>query len=266
MRSHRQFEVSMKSNMVVILPDASTLSFFKTKPYKEPVPWIQVMEQVKTKLSWEKLNVSMEVLSHEEFLRNRVEGDVALLVGFDENQHSYDMNVLREALHSFHAVTTFDCSETIQRMQNYGEYDPFSPWPGVEEFIDENFLKKSLRRKQRLAHQIVLESWERKSSDDLLYMLLILIDTYSTPIKSVQSVTSTENTGLSQLTCMCKNCAREMVQCFQNPQCRKALDCLNKCRWIASLLALWSIISHGLQGERPGVCLPLHHLVRDSRV
>ena len=216
--------------MVVILPDADTLSFFKTKPYKEPVTWVQVMEQVKTKLSWEALNVSMEILTHDEFIKNKVDGDVALLVGFDEDQHAYDMNTLHDALRPFHAVTAFDCSETIQRMQDYGEYDPFSSWTAIEEFIDENLMKKSLRRKQRLAHQIVLESWARKSSDDLLYMILILLDTYSTPIKSVQSVTSTENTGLSQVACMCRNCANEMVQCFQNPQCRKALDCLNKCR------------------------------------
>ena len=222
--------MSSASNMVVILPDASTMSFFNTKPYKDPVSWFQVMEQVKTKLSWEALNVSMAILTHEDFIKNKVHGDVALLVGFDEKQHTYDLKSLREALHSFHAVTTFDCSESIQRMQNYGEFDPFSSWTAIEEFIDENLMKKSLRRKQRLAHQIVLESWARKSSDDLLYMILILLDTYSTPVKSVQSVTSTENTGLSQLACMCKNCANEMIECFRNPQCRKALDCLNKCR------------------------------------
>ena len=72
--------------------------------------------------------------------------------------------------------------------------------------------------------------WNRRSSDDIIFMINCLVDTFIKPIKAVQSVTNTENTGLSELTCMCKNCGNEMIDCFKNPTCRAALDCLNKCR------------------------------------
>ena len=71
----------------------------------------------------------------------------------------------------------------------------------------------------------------RKSSDDLLFMILVLIDSFSdVKIKSVQSVTSTDQTGPKQLLSMCKNCAKEMFDCLSDESCRKALNCLNSCK------------------------------------
>ena len=49
-------------------------------------------------------------------------------------------------------------------------------------------------------------------------------------MKSVQEATSTSSTGLKELQCMCTKCSAEMIDCFGNPECRKALDCLNSCK------------------------------------
>jgi hypothetical protein len=76
-------------------------------------------------------------------------------------------------------------------------------------------------------------------------MFLLLIDSFSDlSIKSVKSVTSTENTQLSQFNCMFSNCKDELINCFKDPVCRAALDCLNKCRGNDQVCSYRCITSH----------------------
>jgi hypothetical protein len=238
---------SLPSNIVAIIPTAQTESFFVTKPRRGSDTWMEVLEQVRTKLSWEKLNVTMAIKTYEEFNRQRTKGDVAVLIGFNESDPAVDVGQLRSQLSAFRSVAAFECSEGISRCQNFGDFDPFSLWKGLEQFFDDNIDKTSPRRKARLAYEVSEESWSRRSSDDILFLIEVLVDTFSKPIKSVQSVTSTEATGLTELSCMCGNCANEMINCFKNPTCRKALACLNKCRGNDQVCAYRCITSHETQ-------------------
>lgn len=216
-------------NIVAVVPSTDLASPFKNKPFYSPVSWGEVLDQVKSMMSWEGLNVTMSVTDSSSFVKGDASGEVAVLIGFNETTPT-DMQALRERLRMFSSVSVFDSHESVLALQKYGAFSPDSPMEALDVFIDDTFAKDSARRKQRKAYQIAQESWDRRSSADILFMLLVLTDTFSTPIKSVQSVTSTETTGLSQLTCMCSNCADEMIKCFANPRCRAALDCLNSCR------------------------------------
>lgn len=55
--------------------------------------------------------------------------------------------------------------------------------------------RKGLRSKHRQSYLIAQEMWGRKSCDDLLFMVLVMIDSFSFPVPSVQTVTNTDNTG-----------------------------------------------------------------------
>jgi hypothetical protein len=67
---------------------------------------------------------------------------------------------------------------------------------------------------------------------------------------------------------MCNNCGDEMVNCFKNPTCRKALDCLNKCRGNDQVCAYRCITSYETQEfENFARCiLQRHNCMQNSAV
>ena len=67
--------------------------------------------------------------------------------------------------------------------------------------------------------------WERHSSDDLSFMLLLALDGFVTPVPSTQV-----NMGDARsLVDMCTKCRKQIVDCVQDPQCKAALDGLSAC-------------------------------------
>lgn len=142
------------------------------------------------------------------------------------------------------AVKAFDCSESYGQIERFGEYNPRSPIESALIMVDKYITKKSDRAVQRLAYNIATDMWGRRSSDDMVFMINVLVNTFIKPIKSVQSVTNTESTGLTQLTCMTGNCGNEMINCFKDPTCRAALDCLNSCRGNDQVCQYRCITSH----------------------
>ena len=250
------------SNVVAIIP-RDAVSSFKVKPLQTAVSWREVLEQVQVKLGWEELNVTLSIVEEEELLRQKgpLTGDVAILVGIKGEEADLGgarLKRLEESVRGFKAIAPFDCSASISNeLLRYGEYNPSSPFEPLSVLVDDNIYKRSPRRKQRLAYQIANECWNRRSSDDILFALLVLIDTFSVPVASVQSQTSTETTSFKQLSCMCSNCGDEMIKCFSNPKCRAALDCLNKCR---SYIVHMSIIIPTTAGSS---CFSCHSAVEE---
>ena len=71
------------------------------------------------------------------------------------------------------------------------------------------------RAKQRFAYGIAEQMWSRMSSDDLAFMISTLVSAFVKPIKSADTVSNTDNTGLKEIQCMIKNCKDEIAACFQ---------------------------------------------------
>lgn len=65
------------------------------------------------------------------------------------------------------------------------------------------------------------------SSDDLLFIWLVLLNEYITPVPSVAN--TTKGTDLKSLYCMIKNCGQKIVDCVTDTTCKKGLDCLDGC-------------------------------------
>ncbi|PRQ49038.1 putative violaxanthin de-epoxidase [Rosa chinensis] len=74
--------------------------------------------------------------------------------------------------------------------------------------------------------QTVSQAWERHNSDDIRFCLLVIINGYIRPVPILQNLRSK---GLSTLSCMVKNCGPQILNCLLDPNCRKALQCLNEC-------------------------------------
>lgn len=87
-------------------------------------------------------------------------------------------------------------------------------------------LFKTGLAERRKVQRLVAESWERQSPDNVSFALLVLIDSYVTPVSLLKNLRAT---NLASLQCMVTNCGPKILQCLLDPNCRKALDCLNNC-------------------------------------
>nr|GLL19562.1 violaxanthin de-epoxidase, chloroplastic [Ipomoea trifida] len=74
--------------------------------------------------------------------------------------------------------------------------------------------------------QTVSAAWDRYNSDDIRFCLLIIINAYITPVPILKNLRAK---GFSTLNCMLKNCGPQILNCLLDPNCRKALQCLNQC-------------------------------------
>lgn len=72
----------------------------------------------------------------------------------------------------------------------------------------------------------VSEAWERHNSDDIRFCILVIINAYIRPVPVLKNLRSK---GFSTLNCMVKNCGSQILNCLLDPNCRKALQCLNNC-------------------------------------
>ncbi|MQL81151.1 hypothetical protein Taro_013599, partial [Colocasia esculenta] len=70
------------------------------------------------------------------------------------------------------------------------------------------------------------DAWERHNSDDIRFCLLVIINAYIRPVPILKNLRSK---GFFTLNCMVKNCGSEVLNCLLDPNCRKALQCLNSC-------------------------------------
>ena len=235
------------------MPRAAT-SPFTEKPSGKAVPWIEVFSQVSKKIGWESLNDKYDKIDDRE-LRVRVvaaedaleEGtlqqsslaaDVVVVVGFSDawmaqqGATAKTYTQLVEYLQAnARAFTQYD-SDGFKDLEKYGIYVPSvtsktdNP---IAKFMDN--LYQPSRGADEKAYSITGDMWKRMSMDDLIFMIFVLVDSFANyPIKSVKSMTSSDDTSLGQVGCMCSNCPQEMIDCFGDETCRQALACLDKCQ------------------------------------
>ncbi|KAI3451065.1 hypothetical protein Pfo_007730 [Paulownia fortunei] len=84
---------------------------------------------------------------------------------------------------------------------------------------------KKLKESEEVVHS-VFEAWDRQNSDDIKFCVLVIINGYIRPVPILKNLRAK---GFSTLNCMVKNCGPQILNCLLDPNCRKALQCLNKC-------------------------------------
>uniref|UniRef100_A0A453F7U6 VDE lipocalin domain-containing protein n=1 Tax=Aegilops tauschii subsp. strangulata TaxID=200361 RepID=A0A453F7U6_AEGTS len=72
----------------------------------------------------------------------------------------------------------------------------------------------------------ISNAWERHNSDDIRFCLLVVVNAYIRPVAMLKNLRAK---GLSTLGCMITNCGPQILNCLFDPDCRKAIQCLNSC-------------------------------------
>ena len=243
--------------VTVIIPSNEARSFFAIKPFMEQVTWQESFEHIQEKLRWEPINnpqidaltgtnelegLSMVVMTLAEAVRQGEKNGgtnsaVVILVDLPQlADESNELQALTAFCQSANAVVpvwnpaaTSSVPSSYKNIEHYGDYYPSSNFDNILAVWDR--VSKTRRLKHRGVKDTILDLWSRKSTGDVLFLLLVLIDSFSNiAIRTVKSVTSSDNTSFDQFYCMATKCTDEIAACLLNENCRKALDCLENCK------------------------------------
>lgn len=170
------------------------------------VPLGEVFSHISQRLEWTNATFHMspididEISAHQNYIES---ADMVLVTGVDS------MNDLLTAIAS--GASNFIA---LDGAPNYSSY---------------NKLQGSTKLTAIL--EAVEELYQRATSDDLLFAILILINESLTTIPEVSSSTKAQQGDLSTLLCMVTNCGSKIVNCLLDKSCRTALGCLNNCKY-----------------------------------
>ncbi|KAK2384763.1 non-photochemical quenching [Trifolium repens] len=193
--------------------------------------WEQVMLHTAKRLKWvdegyKLLVFTDECIQSNEQMAMRLErellkADILVIVAVTNEE---SVNWIKISSKTIENVICFDSSPDLKN--RLGGYDIHNEVRGS---IFGNFLGSSELDKTKDSNEIVQtvsEAWDRRSSDDIRFCLLLLINAYIRPVPILKNLRAK---GFSTLNCMLKNCGRQVLNCLLDPNCRKALQCLNKC-------------------------------------
>ncbi|KAH6765525.1 violaxanthin de-epoxidase-like protein [Perilla frutescens var. hirtella] len=103
----------------------------------------------------------------------------------------------------------------------------------------------------------VNEAWNRHNSDDIRFCLLVIINAYIKPVPILKNLRAK---GFSTLNCMVKNCGPQILNCLLDENCRKALQCLNRCSPVDQVCNYQCIASYeSRQLEEFSLCVLQKH-------
>ena len=216
--------------VTVIIPSNEHKSFFAIKPFNDLVTWHEAFEHIQEKLRWEPINnpqideltgrnelegLSMEVITLAEAVRQgEKDGDtssnskIVMLVDLPPlADESKDLLALTTFCQSAKAVvplwnpSKLSVPDSFHNIERYGDFYPAAVFDDYLAVWDR--ISKSRRFKHRSVKDTVRNLWSRKSTGDILFLLLVLIDSFSDiEVKTVKSVTSSESTSFDQFYCM----------------------------------------------------------------
>ncbi|PSC68636.1 violaxanthin de-epoxidase-related [Micractinium conductrix] len=79
--------------------------------------------------------------------------------------------------------------------------------------------------------KIVEDLYRRNSSDDFVFIFLVLTNAYINQVPAVSMTFKQKNAGLDSLACMVGKCGGQIFRCVTDPTCKAALDCLQGCEF-----------------------------------
>ncbi|XP_072978426.1 uncharacterized protein [Typha angustifolia] len=190
--------------------------------------WEEVMRHTASRLKWVDEGFEMLVytdrsigIDHENIRRELDRSNMLVNVAITD-QAAIDW--LRKNSELIPNVICFESSPALLNklggsfIQLGGEKNMFSRLANVS--------KLSSSDKSMEVVKTVSDAWERHNSDDIRFCLLVIINSYIRPVPILKNLRAK---GLSTLNCMIKNCGSQILNCLFDPNCRKALQCLNAC-------------------------------------
>ena len=232
----RDDDKTIRTDKIVALFDENDFSHFKNKPSNRyDVKWDEVFNHLNERLQWESINKVnqssidniFEFLPIQSLNSNYLfNNSIFLLININNNYEKKTIDFLQNQINK-KSIISFNSSNELSMYEFYNEYKLSN------RNIVMNYINKLLKNRQyedEIMLNVVKELYYRKSFDDLVFMVMVIINNFIKPIKSVISVTSTASTSIDQIKCMTSKCQKELISCLKDESCRKALNCLNGCK------------------------------------
>ena len=147
------------------------------------------------------------------------DADVAVVVAVTDEEAAKQLQTRH--LRNVPTVVSFDSAPVIDTRLGGLKVKPVDQ---VEKVL--GVLPGSKRKEALKVLSLVDEAWARKSSDDVRFALLVLIDSYVSPVTLLKNLRAT---SLASVQCMVKNCRSQILSCLLDPDCRSAVNCLQSC-------------------------------------
>ncbi|BAD87383.1 violaxanthin de-epoxidase-related-like [Oryza sativa Japonica Group] len=194
-------------------------------PLKD-TPWEEVMRHTANRMKWvdegfEMLVFTDKSIGHDELRKELAQCDMLVNVAITSQE---TVQWLINNSEDIPNIICFQSSPTLENklggryVQYTGRQDMFCKLTNIGET---GGMKESAE-----VLKAVSNAWERHNSDDIRFCLLVVVNAYIRPVDMLQNLRAK---GLSTLSCMIRNCGPQILNCLFDPNCRKALQCLNSC-------------------------------------
>jgi len=186
---------------LTIISSRANLSYFRTKPGQNAITWLEALDHIRERVLWENNSINIMVNAVEDVVEYDTlpESNVVILIGLTDSSY---LTLISKLARSAKAVLVLESNFAYYEKQKFGEFIPSIEYNSISKSIDKNL--KSLKYKYSVLYELCVDLWNRRSSGDILFLFLNLINEFSTPVPSVISGTSSDNTGLKQVL----NCAK----------------------------------------------------------
>ncbi|KAM0903712.1 hypothetical protein ACQ4PT_018481 [Festuca glaucescens] len=194
-------------------------------PLKD-TPWEEVMRHTADRLKWvdegfEMLVFTDKSMDHDGFRQELSRCDMLVNVAITGQQS------VQWLIQNSKNVPNILCFQSSPSLLNKlgGRYVQFT---GEQDFFGKLASVGKSRGTEDSTEVLktISNAWERNNSDDIRFCLLVVVNAYIRPVDMLQNLRAK---GLSTLSCMIKNCGPQILNCLFDPDCRKAIQCLNSC-------------------------------------
>lgn len=226
-------------------------------PYKGAT-WGEVTRHMAQRLQWNNPRFSLEVVSQQQLQQDPAARDslAAALSGSSSSSGAGNtggpifvgigisdpdlMEFLGQATGKLRTALFWDSAGKMQSSSRVDAYAPATAGPFAQ-FLAEKVGFSAEARAARVLKTID-SLWGRHTSDDLLFIWLVLLNEYVTPVPEVAN--TTKGTDLPSLLCMIKNCGQKIVDCVGDTRCKAGLDCLEGCAFNDQVCQYRCIVSY----------------------
>ncbi|KAL4427643.1 hypothetical protein ABPG75_001732 [Micractinium tetrahymenae] len=108
------------------------------------------------------------------------------------------------------------------------------------------FPDKQAKLDAQVLH-IVEDLYRRTTSDDFLFIFLVLANSYIKEVPAVSMTFKQKDAGLDSLQCMVTKCGSQIFRCVTDTTCKAVLDCLQTCEFNDQVCSYRCITSYESQ-------------------
>ncbi|DBA68426.1 TPA: Vitamin D3 receptor [Trebouxia sp. C0005] len=207
--------------------------------------WHEVMSHVADRLTWEDPDFKVQIFteealvvdgSHSKFSDAVQSAQIMLILDI---QQPAKLDLLLGSMRIVPTAIALGSHPQLEAATSLDNITLTTPWEKAAAALPWSSSAKGSK-----VLQSVRQVYKRQTSDDLLFMLLVLIDAYITEVPLVKSMQAQD---LSTIWKMGTKCGKQILACVRDPECKAALDCLTSCASNDQVCSFRCIVSYESQ-------------------